>query len=176
VVRRESPLLKWAGARPDVPKEMDEAVHPFEEPRPRRPFPAVVAALLLLSACSGGSPAASGSIVTITLHDFRIDSSASVSSDTDVTFQVQNQAPATHEFVLVRSGLPSAQLPIASDGLSVDEDQLQAAGEIGQVETGTTETLAIHLAPGRYVFFCNLEGHYLGGMHGVLEVSGVSGS
>ena len=38
--------------------------------------------------------------------------------------------------------------------------------------TASFETLVIHLAPGRYVFFCNLEGHYLGGMHGVLEVSG----
>jgi uncharacterized cupredoxin-like copper-binding protein len=161
-----------------VPKEMDEPVHPCKKPRPRPsgPLPAALAALLLLSACSSGSPAASGSIVNITLHDFKIDSSSSVSSDTDVIFQVQNRAPATHEFVIVRSDLPSDQLPIASDGLSVDEEHLRPAGEIGQVETGTTETLAIHLAPGRYVFFCNLEGHYLGGMHGVLEVSGVSGS
>jgi hypothetical protein len=153
---------------------MDGPENPIERPRrlrgPRR-LPAVAAVLLLLSACSGGSPGASGSIVNVTLHDFKIVSSTSVSSDTDVVFQVQNRAPATHEFVIVRSDLPPDQLPIATDGLSVDEEKLRPAGEIGEVDTGTTETLAIHLAPGRYVFFCNLEGHYLGGMHGVLEVS-----
>jgi uncharacterized cupredoxin-like copper-binding protein len=111
-------------------------------------------------------------MVDITLHDFKIDSSTSVSSNTDVVFRVQNRAPATHEFVIVRSDLPADQLTLASDGLSVDEELLRPAGEIGQVDSGTTETLAVHLPPGRYVFFCNLEGHYLGGMHGVLEVSG----
>jgi uncharacterized cupredoxin-like copper-binding protein len=131
-----------------------------------------VAAALLLSACSGGSPAVSGSTVNVTLHDFRIESSTSASSTTDVVFQIHNRAPATHEFVIVRSDLPPDQLPIAADGLSVDEELFRPAGEIGEVDSGTTEMLSIHLAPGRYVFFCNLEGHYLGGMHGVLEVSG----
>jgi uncharacterized cupredoxin-like copper-binding protein len=139
--------------------------------RARHWLPAVATALLL-SACSGGSPARSGSTVDITLHDFKIDSSTSVSSNTHVVFPVQNRAPTTHEFVIVRSDLPADQLPIASDGLSVDEDLFRPAGEIGEVDSGTTETLALHLAPGRYVYFCNLEGHYLGGMHGVLEVSG----
>jgi uncharacterized cupredoxin-like copper-binding protein len=151
--------------------------YPIEQPPPRRrprwlPAGAALLLLLLLPACSGGSPAASGSTLNVTLHDFKIESSASVVSDTDVVFRVQNPAPATHEFVIVRSDLPPDRLPIAPDGLSVDEEKLRPAGEIGQVDTGTTETLVIHLAPGRYVFFCNLEGHYLGGMHGVLEVSG----
>jgi len=108
--------------------------------------------------------------VSISLHDFRIDSSISTTTSTDVIFEVHDLAPATHEFVLVRSDLPADDLPIAADGLSVDEDRLHPVGEIGEVETGTTETLALHLAPGRYVFFCNLEGHYLGGMHGAIEV------
>ena len=140
--------------------------------RARHWLPAVATALLL-SACSAGSPApSSGSMVDITLHDFKIDSSTSASSNADVVFQVQNRAPTTHEFVIVRSDLPADQLTLASDGLSVDEELLRPAGEIGEVDSGTTETLALHLAPGRYVYFCNLEGHYLGGMHGVLEVSG----
>jgi uncharacterized cupredoxin-like copper-binding protein len=135
-------------------------------------LPAVATALVLLAACSGGSPGAPGSTVNVTLHDFKIESSTGASSDTNVVFRVQNQAPVTHEFVIVRSDLPSDQLPIASDGLSVDEQKLRPVGEIGEVDSGTTQTLSIHLPPGRYVFFCNLEGHYLGGMHGVLEVSG----
>jgi hypothetical protein len=173
--------LKWAATRPDVPKDVDDQEHPTELARARRaPLPGwlpAIAAALLVSACSGGSSAPSGSTVNVTLHDFRIVSSTPVSTTTDVVFQVHNRAPATHEFVIVRSDLPADQLPIASDGLSVDEEQFRPAGEIGEVGSGTTEMLAIHLAPGRYVFFCNLEGHYLGGMHGVLEVSGdASGS
>ncbi|MDP9330652.1 MAG: hypothetical protein M3P11_08460 [Actinomycetota bacterium] len=127
----------------------------------------------LLGGCTGGAEApVSGAVVNITLHDFRIDSSTSVSGDGNVVFEIHNQAPVTHEFVVVRSDLPPDQLAIGSDGLSVDEDQLDPVGEIGEVESGTIQTLALHLSPGHYDFFCNLEGHYLGGMHGGLEVSG----
>jgi uncharacterized cupredoxin-like copper-binding protein len=168
-------LLKWGAVRPDVPTDVDDPGDLIAHPRRRRAprwLPAVGAALVLLSACSGGSPAASGSTVNVSLHDFKIESSTGVSSNANVVFRVQNRAPVTHEFVIVRSDLPSDQLPIASDGLSVDEQKLRPVGEIGEVDSGTTQTLALHLAPGRYVYFCNLEGHYLGGMHGVLEVSG----
>jgi hypothetical protein len=52
-----------------------------------------------------------------------------------------------------------------------DEEKFDHVGEISEVDTLTTQDLVLHLAPGRYIFYCNLEGHYLGGMHGVLEVS-----
>ena len=155
---------------------MDDPDNPIEQTGPRRNRQrlAAVAAvpLLLLSACSARQPPASGPIVNITLRDFEIESSTPVVGQSDIVFRVLNRAPATHEFVVVRSDVPPDQLPIASDGLSVDEDRLRPVGEIGEIDTGTTEALAIHLAPGRYVFFCNLEGHYLGGMYGVVEVSG----
>jgi uncharacterized cupredoxin-like copper-binding protein len=78
----------------------------------------------------------------------------------------------THEFVVVRTDLPDDQLPIGSDGLSVNEEWLSSMGELDDVPASQSRSLTVDLAPGRYVFFCNLEGHYLGGMHGVLEVTG----
>ena len=42
----------------------------------------------------------------------------------------------------------------ALDGLDIDERQTQVLG----------------LTPGNYVLYCNLEGHYLGGMHASLAV------
>jgi uncharacterized cupredoxin-like copper-binding protein len=33
------------------------------------------------------------------------------------------------------------------------------------MQPGTTKTLTIDLAPGHYVFLCNLPGHYQSGMH-----------
>jgi uncharacterized cupredoxin-like copper-binding protein len=38
-------------------------------------------------------------------------------------------------------------------------------GETGDMQPGTTKTLTIDLAPGHYVFLCNLPGHYQSGMH-----------
>jgi uncharacterized cupredoxin-like copper-binding protein len=108
----------------------------------------------------------------VTLHDFRMDASVQAVDDSHVVFQVHNAAPATHEFVVVPTDLPADALPLAPDGLTVDEDAFHSVGEISEVPAGTSATLEIHLPPGRYVFFCNLEGHYLGGMHGALQVTG----
>jgi uncharacterized cupredoxin-like copper-binding protein len=133
------------------------------------------AVLVLASGCTGGlpaHPATAGSIVDVTIKDFAIRAPRTVSTTGAVTFQVYNQGPATHEFVVVHTDLPADELPIGSDGLSVDEDALEGAGEVSQVDTWTTQDLTLSLSPGRYVFFCNLEGHYLGGMHAAIQVEG----
>ncbi len=138
--------------------------------RRRRDAFLLTAALIVLSSCSGTAPASSGAPVSVRLKDFSIRTSPTVGAG-QVALNVYNQGPATHEFVVVRTDLPDDQLPIASDGLSVDEDALTPVGEISEVNVWTSHTLELDLAPGRYVFFCNLEGHYLGGMHATLVVS-----
>jgi uncharacterized cupredoxin-like copper-binding protein len=129
------------------------------------------ATLLLFSACSNASPPdAPGP--HFTLRDFHIDSSQQVISAGNVVLHIYNDSPSTHEFVLIKTDLPPSALPLDADGLSIDESQFQHAGEISEVDTQTNRTLTLNLAPGKYVFFCNLEGHFLGGMHGVLDVVG----
>jgi uncharacterized cupredoxin-like copper-binding protein len=130
---------------------------------------AVGAGLVLLASCSS-PPAPTGPVLHVTEKDFAITAPSSTAAG-DVTFDVTNDGPATHEFVVVRTDLAPDELPIASDGLSADEDALQSVGEISQVDFGSTESATLSLPPGHYVFFCNLEGHYLGGMHAELEVT-----
>lgn len=121
----------------------------------------------MLAACAP-TPAPTDAGIGVTEKDFAIQVPASIPSGGDVIFHVTNEGPATHEFVVVRSDLPSGELPIGPDGLSADEDAVENMGEISQVDYGSTETLHLSLPPGRYVLFCNLEGHYLGGMHAAL--------
>jgi uncharacterized cupredoxin-like copper-binding protein len=140
--------------------------------RPRLPWPTVLGAVLLLLAqgCTRTPDVASGHPVDLTLHDFRISATTTQVAEGSILFHVRNAAPATHEFLVVRTDLPADGLPLGPDGLRVDEEALHSVGEISQVDAGTTGSLALRLPPGRYVFFCNLDGHYLGGMHGVLQV------
>ena len=129
------------------------------------------ATLAFVPACTRTAPSSPGATVEIHEHDFRIDASAPSVAAGKVVFQVHNDAPATHEFVVVRTDDPADELPIGPDGLSVDEDKLTSVGVLSEVGSGTIDTLSISLTPGRYVFFCNMEGHYMGGMHGVMEVT-----
>jgi uncharacterized cupredoxin-like copper-binding protein len=139
--------------------------------RRRRPL-AWAAAFVVLASCSGAGETPSGPVVDVTLKDFSIHASTPSVKAGPVVLNVYNQGPATHEFVVVRTDLPADRLPIAADGLSVDEDVLARVGEISEVNISTSEALDLRLSPGRYVFFCNLEGHYLGGMRLALVVSG----
>jgi uncharacterized cupredoxin-like copper-binding protein len=133
------------------------------------------AALMVLSGCTGGlptNPSTVGSIVDVTVKDFEITAPVGVvAADGTVTFRIYNKGPATHEFVVARTDLPSGELPLGVDGTSADEEQFDVPGEVSEIPTWTTEALTLRLAPGRYVFFCNLEGHYLGGMHASFRVS-----
>jgi len=138
--------------------------------RTRRALVFAVMPLVLVGGCTSKEPAG-GAPVGVTLRDFHITTDRPTVPAGDVVFNVHNEAPITHEFVVVRTDLPADDLPIGLDGLSVNEDWLTGVGEIDEVPDAQTDALQLNLAPGRYVFFCNLEGHYLGGMHGVLEVT-----
>jgi uncharacterized cupredoxin-like copper-binding protein len=82
---------------------------------------------------------------------------------------VRNRGPDLHELLVVRRG--SAPLPLRQDGITVDEDAVKQAtvGGLEAAETGVRQ-LRVRLAPGRYELFCNMAGHYLGGMKSDLVV------
>jgi uncharacterized cupredoxin-like copper-binding protein len=130
------------------------------------------AMLLPLCACADGpvTPHADRAI-EVKVKDFKIEPSLPATIAGLVRLNVRNAGPATHEFVVVRSDLPADQLPIAADGLSVDEERVIPIGELDEVEAGATDALTLALTPGHYVLFCNLEGHYLTGMSASIEVT-----
>lgn len=127
--------------------------------------------LPMLFACTGHPSARADAGLDVTLKDFKIEPSVPTVEEGLVTLRVWNGGPATHEFVVVRTDKPADGLPIAADGLSVDEDQVVPVDELPEVEADTPGRLTLTLAPGRYVLFCNLEGHYLGGMRASIEVT-----
>jgi uncharacterized cupredoxin-like copper-binding protein len=126
----------------------------------------------VLGACGPTEPGASGPVFDVTIKDFKVRPSSPTAPAGTVRLRVSNIGPTTHEFVVVRTDLPDDELPIGADGLNVDEDRLDDVDEIEGIEDGTTEQATVQLEPGRYVFFCNLEGHFLAGMHAAVRVIG----
>jgi uncharacterized cupredoxin-like copper-binding protein len=127
----------------------------------------LAAAALYVAGPGGAAPG--GRVVGVSERDFRISAPARVRAG-EVVLRVQNRSPDDHELIVVRS--TGMRLPLRSDGLTVSEEALQHA-EVGALEPGSpgaVRELRLTLTPGRYVLFCNMEGHYLGGMHTVLVV------
>jgi uncharacterized cupredoxin-like copper-binding protein len=132
-----------------------------------------VLAVALLSSCSSGSSdqAKAGPLVRVSERDFRITLAPARVRAGDVRVLLRNKGPDAHELILVRSA--GGPLPLHSDGFTIDEELLDHATVV-TVEpqpAGTIDELHLHLEPGRYELYCNMAGHYLGGMHAELVVT-----
>jgi uncharacterized cupredoxin-like copper-binding protein len=134
--------------------------------RPRRGSLAAALLAIGLSSC-GGQSHPSGAHVGVQLEDFQLHASTATVPAGLVTFDVTNHGPSTHEFNVDRTGLAADKLPIDSTGLKVDENSplLNRQGSVESAGEATTHHLTLDLAPGTYVVYCNLEGHYLSGMY-----------
>lgn len=128
------------------------------------------------SGCSGSEHRTrkGEAVVRVSESDFRISThtpvTPGVAPSGDVQLAVHNKGPDAHELIVVRAG--SAPLPLRTDGMTLNEEALEAAniGTLEAGEPGTLRRMHLHLTPGRYVLFCNMAGHYRGGMHTSLVV------
>jgi len=102
-------------------------------------------------------------------RDFRIGAPKRLGAGT-VDLAVRNAGPDAHELIAVRTD--GGRLPLRSDGATIDEEALEdvEVGALEPGEPGAMRHLRIRLKPGRYELFCNMAGHYAGGMHRQLVV------
>jgi uncharacterized cupredoxin-like copper-binding protein len=123
-----------------------------------------------LSACSSNSTSSQGAVVRVTLKDFRITVSQSHVRAGDVRLVVKNKGPDTHELLIARTRAP---LPLRADGITADEEALEpvTVAEAEGEPRGRVRVLELKLRHGLYELFCNMAGHYLGGMRARLVVS-----
>ncbi len=133
---------------------------------------AALAVAVPLTVARRQEPTPSGTPVNVLLDDFRVRQDASVVPAGTVSFRILNQGPTTHEVIVVRTDRASDKLPLQRDGLTVNEDApgVDLLDEAEGLDIDDRRTLVLRLAPGHYVLYCNLEGHYLGGMHEALTV------
>jgi uncharacterized cupredoxin-like copper-binding protein len=131
----------------------------------------VLAGLVAIPTVSGaqssrGRPEAS---VRVTQRDFHISAPKRLPAG-DVVLRVKNRGPDDHELLVVRTG--GDELPLRKDGLTVDEEALEdhTAGVLEAGMPGSVRRLRLHLRPGHYELFCNMSGHYLGGMEAEVVV------
>ena len=124
---------------------------------------------LLLAACGGGSgrqdpaavttpqpggastgPASGGATINVALQEMTVALDKTQAAAGTITFVVQNNGHAPHDFAIRGSGL--------------DE-------KIPRLEPGQSATLTVELSPGTYEYECTVPGHAIAGMRGTLTVT-----
>lgn len=131
------------------------------------------AVAVAITACASGSgkQRSAGTLVSVRERDFRIHLKPARVPAGRVDLKVDDVGPADHELILIRA--IRGPLPLRHDGLTVDEDALRSVtiGVLEPATPGTIRHLDTRLRKGRYEVFCNMAGHYLGGMHAFLVVT-----
>jgi uncharacterized cupredoxin-like copper-binding protein len=117
-------------------------------------------------------PTPSGTPVNVRLEDFKVQRDAAVVPAGTVRLRILNQGPTSHQLIVVRTDRAPDKLPLQRDGLTVNEEApgIELVDQVGGLDIDDRQTLVLDLAAGNYVMYCNLEGHYLGGMHATLTV------
>lgn len=146
----------------------------------------------LVPATSCSAPALPGTTVHVALADrggmmggpmmaggMRITADRAAVPHGQVSFAVANTGNVPHELVVLplAQGQPAGHRVVGADG-RVDE-----AGALGEasaacaegpgtgIPPGASSWATLDLPPGRYELVCNYPGHYLTGMHTVLDVT-----
>lgn len=115
-------------------------------------------------------PAATAKVsndVTVGAKEYAFDPTALEAKAGKFKVTLDNKGSIPHELVVLETDE-------APDALKVDGSQRvsekTAVGEVSEIDGGKTKTATLDLKPGKYVFVCNIPGHYGDGMRGALTV------
>jgi hypothetical protein len=125
-------------------------------------------AMLAASSCGGASSVAHvDESVSVNLENFEIAAPTHVRAGL-IRFDIHGLGPSMHEFVVARTDRKADDLPLAADGTVDDHGTYPGFTLLGEeegIDMNEKAFFTVRLTAGHYVLFCNMEGHYLAGMH-----------
>lgn len=128
--------------------------------------------VIVAAGCAGGTSTSRPSDGTITgeVLEWQVSVDADSVAAGQVTFAISNAGTIGHEFLVVKTDIPSGEIPVDGDHFPEDAEGITVIDEIGEFPAGETQTLVLTLEPGAYQLVCNLPSHYAAGMHTTLVV------
>jgi uncharacterized cupredoxin-like copper-binding protein len=99
----------------------------------------------------------------VVMRDFAIEPSIGTASAGTVTFNVTNRGAITHDFYVIKTDLPPAELPVDSATFQVRVSELNVVKFQPPIASSTSAQVTVDLAAGHYVLICNIASHYQAG-------------
>ena len=141
---------------------------------------AAIMSLAVVGCTTDASPGADGddggdggdpTVVAVSLQEWSVVPDQSSAPAGDITFAVTNDGPDDiHEFVVLKTDLDPADLPVDEDGVVSEGAGIEVIDEIEDIPVGDSQDLTVSLEAGSYVLLCNIwspdegEAHYQLGM------------
>ena len=123
-----------------------------------------MALAILAAACANSAAEApTGSQVVAEVADYKITVNVPSVKAGAIKIGVRNLGAMEHSFQVLKTDIPPDKLPV--DGASAKAKEDGKVGEIASIPAGKSSAVTLDLAPGKYVFICNIASHYQLGMH-----------
>jgi uncharacterized cupredoxin-like copper-binding protein len=120
-------------------------------------------ALLVVSCAQPAESAPAGSQLVAELADYKVTVNVPSVKAGKIKIGVRNIATMEHSFQVLKTDLAPDKLPV--DGASAKAKEDGKIGDIPSIPAGKSASVTVDLTPGKYVFICNIAGHYQLGMH-----------
>lgn len=104
--------------------------------------------------------------IVLTAKDFSFSSTDITAPAGKLTVSMENMGMAPHEFVVLKTSKAPGSLKVTNGRVA----ETDSVGEIAEIQGGKTGKHVFDLQPGKYVYVCNVPGHYGDGMRGQLIV------
>jgi hypothetical protein len=132
------------------------------------PSSAPTASPVVSAAAPSASPASGA---TISLTEWKVTVGGTIKAGkTDLT--ITNVGVAPHELLVFKSDLdPSAYPTDAAGDIKEEGAGVKLVSDGDNIDPAGSQTLSIDLAPGKYIFVCNIAGHFKQGMFTVVTVA-----
>lgn len=120
-------------------------------------------AILIVSCAQPAAEAPAGSQVVAEMADYKITVNVASVKAGSIKIGVRNLGTMEHSFEVIKTDLAPDKLPTDAASAKAKEDG--KVGGIASIPAGKSASVTIDLTPGKYVFICNVAGHYQLGMH-----------
>ncbi|MFI5040703.1 MAG: plastocyanin/azurin family copper-binding protein [Acidimicrobiales bacterium] len=139
---------------------------------PNAPATTTTTAAAATQSAAVGGPAYSQSDVPVALSEYKVSVPSTISPGLK-NLRISNFGTMQHELLVFRSDLDPSAYPFQASGDIKEEDpSITKVSDGDNLPPGGTQTRPIDLTqPGKYVFVCNLPGHFKLGMFTVVTVA-----
>jgi uncharacterized cupredoxin-like copper-binding protein len=112
-----------------------------------------------------------GANPTIVLSEWKVAVPSTLKAG-KVTFTITNTGTVPHELLVFKSDLDEAAYPKDSAGDIVEDGPgIKLLSDGDNIDPGGSQTRTVDLSPGKYLFVCNIPGHFKSGMFTVVTVT-----
>ncbi|HKB29095.1 MAG TPA: plastocyanin/azurin family copper-binding protein, partial [Candidatus Limnocylindrales bacterium] len=133
--------------------------------------PTLAPPTLAASAPVTASTAPSQASPAIALSEWKVDVASTIKAGS-ATFTIVNNGTIAHELLVFKSDLAPAAYPKDASGDIVEDGPgVTLLSDGDNIDPAGTQSRTIDLAPGTYLFVCNIPGHFKAGMFTVVTVT-----